>query len=458
MNQQNLSPLDSDPIYSRIIELIKKGETNTSLARTISKEYNSTVSESAIRRFRKRHNVPLTPTTAATPVTVVSGDNATAITSVSQHPSGIPIESDTDEMLRERGLDPGEWSVDTILSSEWGDLTGSGSGLVNQQTKFTAKRLRPELILNPVRSQGWTPEKSHLVERLVSQARKDHELVVICGDQQAPFHDKKLHEAFCLWLAKNKPSRGVILGDLLDFPDVSRHPADPDNTASVQECLQVGFDIVRDYIESSPYTQWEFLLGNHDIRIQRYIIDKAPNVHNIARVVDKKHPEPEFVHALTHLMRLDELGVHVVTTNGGYEDAQVVLSDKLAVRHGWKVNQGSGATALKTLQQTGYSIIIGHVHRQSIVYHTVHDINRQPTTLVAAEAGCMCRLDGNIDDTGRRFPSYSVLPDWQNGFMTARVYKDGKFHLSPAIYVNETLLWEDQRYEGNYGQEEQSAG
>jgi hypothetical protein len=441
MNQQNQSPLDKDPIYSRILELIQAGEFNTGIARTISKEYDVLIGESAVRRFRKRHNVQIPGVEKSS--TTINGDDAQCTTKPRLALSDAPIVlDDPDTMLRERGLDPADWVIDQITVNEWEGRTKTGNKITNHQAKFTAKRKHPDLVLNPVRSEGWKPIRSLLIPK----QDQGQELVVVCGDQQAPFHDKALHDTFCEWLRYNRPSRGVVLGDLLDFPDVSRHPMDPDNVASVQECLQSGYEVFRDYIMASPDTIWQFLLGNHDIRIQRYIIDKAPFVNNLSRVIDAKNPEPEFIHALTHLMRLDELGVELVTTNGSYEDAQVLLSDKLAVRHGWIAAKGSGSSALKTLDQLGYSIIIGHTHRQSMIYHSKHDINRNVSTLTGVEAGCMCKIDSKIDETGRRFPSYTVAPDWQQGWTTACIWPTGEFRLEHATYVNGHAYWRDQRY------------
>ncbi len=439
MQSSQKSPLDQSPVYQRILDLIRAGEFNTTIAASVSQEYGLNVKEHAIRRFRKRHQI--NPNNQST--LTIKNDTAQfsePIVGYHRQSDEAPVLDDPDQMLRARNLDPAQWYIDNVTVNEWDGPSQSGITRY-YQARFTAKKKSAGLL--PVRSEGWRPLKKPI------HYSQTPELVVICGDQQAPFHDLGLHDAFLQWLRVNQPVRGVVLGDLVDFPDVSRHPADPDNVATVSECLQSGYEILRDYVAASPATEWQMLYGNHDIRVLRYIIDKSPLIQGLSRVKSQEHPEPEAVHTLTHLMRLDELGVELVQTNGAYEDAQITLSDKLAVRHGWHVRQGSGASALKTLTQTHYSIVVGHTHRQSIVYHTIHDINRQPTTLVAAEAGCMCRLDGRIDASGRRFPSYAVLPDWQNGFMTARIYADGKFHLTPAIYVNSTLLWENQRYQGN---------
>jgi UDP-2,3-diacylglucosamine pyrophosphatase LpxH len=355
-------------------------------------------------------------------------------------------------MLRERGLNPQDWYIDAITVNEWEGMEASnvdadGKRYNNKQTlyqtKFTAKRKKPYAGLMPPRTDGWVAPKRNVAPS------DEAELVVICGDQHAPFHDPHLHDVFQQWLAYNLPDRGVILGDLGDFPDISRHVSDPENQAFAQECLQSSYEITRDYVRASTDTYWDYLIGNHDARIRLYAINNAPLIYGL-RTVDTDDSPGESVHSMAHLMRLDELGINLIEPHGSYEWAQVELSQNLAVRHGWLAQQGSGKTALATLQQTGYSVIVGHTHRQSMVFKSQPEIDGHQRTTLAAEAGCMCRIDprGSFDDKGRRYPNYGAgHPDWQQGFVTATIWPDGKFHVDLATYVNGVLLYKEQRYE-----------
>lgn len=447
MNQnqsQSQSPLDETEVALFISRLVRAGETNTSIARQVTKGFGIETSIDSIRRFRHRHSLNIPGTEPSYTKIHSHGEIADCQTSVSRH-----VETDPDRMLKERGLAPDDWYIDSLTVNEWEGLQKGGVNKTKlYQTKFQAKRKRPYVGLMPVRSDGWqAPPKSDFI------VGNDGELVVICGDQQAPFHDKGLHARFVEWLWANLPERGVILGDLGDFPDISRHPDDPENLATAQECLQASYDIMRDYVTASPDTKWSYLLGNHDERIRQYLLKNASRLYDLS-VVDSEHESGSMVHSMSHLLRLDELGVELIDPHGTYENAQVKLSDNLAVRHGWVVRQGSGASALKTLEQTGYSIIVGHTHRQSCVYHTYHEMDGGVRQLLAVEAGCMCRVDGQVQEEkdrrypagNRRFPNYMTLPDWQQGFATANVYPDGKFKVDLATYVNGVLLYRDQRY------------
>ena len=435
-NPATTSRLDQEPLCSQIKEAISRGETNAFIA----KEFDT--SEKSVRRFRKRH--ALNPRSFDRAELFVDGDKG----HITTPPSTVAILQDPDTMIRQRGLDPEEWMIaDGMRVNQYegpAPADSPESKITYYQTRFNIARRNPELQILAPRTDGWiAPAK-------VKRSTANGELVVIVGDQQAPFHDKDLHRAFCGWLEVNQPHRGVSLGDTYDFPDIRPgHRVYPAQNAKVSECLQAGYDLFRGYVLSSPNTSWTKLFGNHDDRFKNFFLDKP----STREVVEWKRPDTPFeqgkgIMDLAYQGRLDELGIECVDTGGSYEHGQVNLSKYLAVRHGWVARKGSGSSALATLESTRYSIIVGHTHRQSIVYHTSANIDGKINTLTAAEAGCMCRVSQVPDpDDGRTWPGYTVAPDWQQGFMTATIWDDGRFHLDPAIFVDGTLLWRDQRYE-----------
>lgn len=436
MNQQNQSPLDSEPFRTAITEEINKGETNTSIAARINKQHwDIQTSPNSISRFRKRHGLGV-PTREKSGFSV-KNDDAMLITPVK---AGCHMD-DPDAMLEERGLDPLDWIIIGVTVNEWDGPIAEGSKVTYHQMKLQLKRRRPELQILPARSEGYKPPVKF------SNLDKPTFLYVVAGDQQAPFHDPALHEAFCAWLRDNEPDGGILLGDLMDLPDISRHRLDPENTATVNECIQSGYDIIRDYVEASPTTTWEKIPGNHDERLRNIILDK-PSVSPLYGVKQADSEEEDGQVALSpeFLLRLDELGVKYINPDGAYDLAQININENLAVRHGWIARQGSGASALATLDHLGYSVIVGHTHRQSIVYKTHHDIDGKIKTLTAAEAGCMCRVNQQPQD-GRKWPNFTPLPDWQQGFSTVTIHPGtGFFRIENATFVNGTLLWREQCY------------
>lgn len=355
------------------------------------------------------------------------------------------ISQSAEELMQNRGLDPEDWVVDTASATEWQGPVAGGGVRAFQRIQVGVKRRRPEYSLVPARSDGWiAPNRTGR-----KATWENPQLVVIVGDQQAPFHNPILHELFCAWLDENRPDRGVLNGDLVDYPDVSRHRKTPERYAVVNECNQAGYDIARGYVEASPNTEWEYIPGNHDERIRNFTLDWAPELYDLKRATPWEGEEERSVHAVEFLLRLDELGIRFVDPDGSYARAFVKLSPYLAVRHGWIAAKGAGTSALKTLEHLGYSVIVNHTHRQAIVHMTKHDIDQRPKTLQAVEGGCMCIIDDKpvvYKNDIALGANYTPAPDWQNGFTTATIWPDGTFKVDSATYFDGTLLWHGQRY------------
>jgi hypothetical protein len=364
--------------------------------------------------------------------TKVSGDNASFATpTLTEDDAGYDL-GDLDTLLQERGLDPEDWTVETVTINEWDGPVAGGRTQKLRQLKAVLKRRRSDLFPKlPTEVEG-----EYKRRKPNPPSKHDRRLVVMCGDQQAPFVDPVLHGRFCDWLEYNKPEAGVLIGDTVDFPDISRHRLNPENTASVQDCIGSAYSTLRDYVQASEDTYWQKLPGNHDERLRNTIIDWATELYGIHAAPTDDDPTPAPALSVENLLRLNELGIEYIDPLGQYDQAQVNLSKYLAVRHGWIAVKGSGASALKTLEHLGYSIVVGHTHRQSVVFKTAHDIDGNTTTLVGVEAGCMCQIG----------LGYSVAEDWQQGFAVAEIYPDGFFKVDLATFVDGVLLYRDQRF------------
>lgn len=419
MSRQSQSPLD--PYRTEIEKWITEGSapTNRDIIDRLA-QLGLPTTERSIRRAMKRWGISRNGEVEQ-PGLVVEGDTAEAT-------SKATTEYTTPEdLMEERGLDPKDWEVVSMTVNEWDSPTGD----VMRQLKVQLRRIVPLDIVAPARPEG---------QRYVAskrQAGPEPKKVVLVGDQQAPFHDPDLHESFCEFLYDYQPDEGVLIGDTIDLPDISRHPNNPEQDATVQECIDAGYLILRDYRDASAPTQWKKLAGNHDERLRRIVVDKIERIYGLRRA-EVPGAEIELpVMDVGHLLRLDELDIEFVRPNGDYEHAQIKLSPHLAARHGWIIRKGSGSSALATLEHLGFSVVVGHTHRQSLVHKTRHDINGESSTLAACETGCMCLADGL---------GYAVSPDWQQGFATAEIWEDGTFKLDLATYVNGNLYYRDKRY------------
>lgn len=427
---QNQSPLES--VREDIEALTEQNLSYREILDYLAEVHNISTSDRSLRRAFRRwgidHSVAMP---GEAPGVKIENDQVELVTS--PQPWDSASLTDTDTLLRERGLDPEDWDVASLVVNEW----DSPSGYPLKQFKVHLHRKKALNMVTPARMPGdyrRNRPKVQVGQTSFSRAR----LVVLAGDQQAPFHNSHLHDLFLEWLDFNQPDEGVLIGDTMDFPDISRHPNNPEWAATTQECIDAAYLLLRDYVQMSEGTHWTKLSGNHDERLRRAIIDRIADIYGLRKAQVPGDVEDLPLLDVANILRLDELGIDYIRPNGGYNHAQHKLSKYLAVRHGWIARKGSGASALATLNHLGYSVTVGHTHRLSQVFQTVHDIDGKPTTLTAVETGCMCRIEEGL--------GYTPAPDWQNGFATATIWPNGFFSIDLAKYVDGSLLYRDQRY------------
>lgn len=360
-------------------------------------------------------------------------------------PPGAQI-GDLQALLERRGLDPTDWTVERVTVNEW----ESAAVIDGQWVNVTLHQLKANLLPSAARRLGILPARTdgpiYTPSGRYQQVKQTgaERLYAVLPDQQAPHHDKALHELVCRWLDTNRPYGINISGDAIDLPTLSRHRHNPVMVKERDKALNDGITathgVLRDYRQADPDAEdLDYEPGNHEQRFVNYLIENAFELYGIKRAGDI---DEESVLSLPFLLRLDELGYNWVRASDGAEwpDAELVLSPHLAIRHGWLAKKGSGASALATLESLGYSVIVGHTHRQSIVFKTIRQITGERRVLTAVEAGSLCERQHGLGYAGTN-------ADWQQGFAVVRLFEDGTFDASLAKYVNNTLIWEGQRYE-----------
>lgn len=322
-------------------------------------------------------------------------------------------------LLKAHGFDVGEWVVIRARANRWGDP--------NEPREQLRIDVVPKagLVAFPDPGAWKKPPKPR-------KPRMDRERkVILTSDHHAPLYDKTLHARTLDLLADEQPCEGVLMGDLMDFSTISRFRERDGFAHGVRECLEGAFQILRDYREASPKTQWTMLPGNHDARLHYAIIDNVRELHRIA-------PAGEDVPSLDfrRLLHLDDLGIKLV--EGDWEAAKYPLSRKLTVRHGYTTAKNAGEKMLTSLSR---STVQGHSHRLSLTLRTEHDDDPdEPTaTRLAAEVGCMCEVAEGL--------GHAIDPDWHQGLMMVHLWPDGDFHLTPYFYVPGRLLGPGKRYQ-----------
>ena len=341
------------------------------------------------------------------PYTRVSADEATIVAPPSKQVT------DPRQLMIEMGLDPDEWDNPTVVVNRWGD-----PGDPSYQLKLNLKRKAPVEFVTP--AVHIPPLNRSTKVRSLDDAR----VTVVLGDQQAPYHDPAAHALVCEALSDLDPDFVVLTGDTVDFPDISRHKDNPEWHVPAQACIDSGYRLLRDYVEScnAGFTK---LLGNHDERIRNELLLRAERLYGIRPAPTAEQPEQADPLSIRNLLHLDELGIELIQPNGGYQHAQHTITSDIVVRHGWL----TGANAPdKSLRNMDFSLIFGHTHRQSVTKRLVHDHTGRVREQIAVETGCLCRLEGGL--------GYAVDPNWAQGFAVASVWDDGAFNVELATIKN----------------------
>lgn len=224
--------------------------------------------------------------------------------------------------------------------------------------------------------------------------------VLILSDIHIPFHVNKVLEA-AVGAGRDEGARCVILdGDVLDMHQVSRYPHDG-TALTYREEIESGRQFLAWLRERFPKARIIYKEGNHDERLQSYVLANAPALFGLEETT------------LAHLLRLKNLGIELVT------DQRVIHLGKLRVIHGHEYGGGVSAPvnpARWLLQRSRKPAVMGHMHTTS--EHTESDIDGRQ--VAAWSTGCLCGLN----------PKYRRLSArWNHGYAIVDVAKDGTFEM-----------------------------
>lgn len=107
---------------------------------------------------------------------------------------------------------------------------------------------------------------------------------LILPDQHIPYNDKRYWKLIIQVGRKMKPHGILILGDFLDFYPISFHSKDPKRRGDLHvELLEANRHL--DELDSLRAKDKRYQEGNHEFRLQRFIQEKAPELHTLIPTV-----------------------------------------------------------------------------------------------------------------------------------------------------------------------------
>ena len=247
-----------------------------------------------------------------------------------------------------------------------------------------------------------------------------------------PTHDEAYIDCALQLIKAAKPDRVVLHGDNADFPELSKYRQMPTFQQTTQPTIDRCTELAAQLrAAAGPSCQIDWLAGNHEERLQHYIVDNAKAAFGLRRGKrDDGPPEAWPVLTLPNLCWFDESRV---TFHPGYPANRVALSDNLHVLHG----HFTGPTAAqKYLAESDVSVLVGHDHH-AWYRATTRMTEKGLRTKYAASAGCGCRTDGAVPGTktgytldGEPIPTHT---DWQQGIFVVEYEPDDGIAYPPEL-------------------------
>lgn len=204
--------------------------------------------------------------------------------------------------------------------------------------------------------------------------------------------------AFIKFAREMKPRVLVLNGDVMDLPQVSRHPSNWEERPSVAQEIEYANAVLNKIEEAVPRNcKLAWALGNHDGRLETRIATVAPELAKLKGVHLKDHFSPRWEPCWSAWINSD-----------------------VAIKHRWK--GGIGATRANTLN-AGTSMVTGHLHSAN-----VRGLTDYKGTRWGVDTGCLA------DPDSESFLYAEDAPlDWRSGFAVL-TFKDGVL-LQPELVL-----------------------
>ncbi len=202
--------------------------------------------------------------------------------------------------------------------------------------------------------------------------------------------------AFKKFCKDTKPFAVILNGDVLDFPQISRHSSIMWETTPLPvEEIEAAQDHLNDIVQACGSAHKIWPMGNHDARFESFMANSAPQMKGIK-------------------------GIHLSDHFALWRKAwSCWINNEVVIKHRWK--GGIHATHNNTVG-SGKTMITGHLHSQKVTPYTDYNGTRY-----GVDTGCVA------DPDHRAFVGYTEDNplNWRSGFCVL-TFKDGKL-MAPEL-------------------------
>jgi len=233
--------------------------------------------------------------------------------------------------------------------------------------------------------------------------------IIVGADAHIPYHDQDALEIFIERAASLKAKTILLLGDWVDFYQLSKYIKDPRMRDTAEE-IATFREILAVMRNAVPKARIVYKYGNHDERFDNYIMHNAPALFSVERV------------HLDAVLGLKEIGGEIV------QNKRVIRAGHLNLIHGHEYrfaisNPVNPARGLYLRAKK--SAVCAHFHQSSD--HAEQDISGKIVNCWSV--GCLCGLH----------PQYMPLNKWNHGFAEITM-DDDYYNVRNRKIINYRLL------------------
>jgi len=226
---------------------------------------------------------------------------------------------------------------------------------------------------------------------------KANKNILVIGDIHLPYHDDAALFASLEYGLQQNVDTILINGDLIDFSLISRHEKDI-RKRSVSYEMDTARSFLKGLRDMFPNALILYKYGNHDIRFEKWIMQKCPELFDLPGM------------RLEDLLECTKHRIQVIY------DKQIIWAGKMAVLHGHEIGLMSGGVnpARSARLKLNKSVIINHFHRST--QDMGKNLGEYPYSCYSN--GCLCDL----------FPAYmGVHNQWNHGFIHLTLDNQGNY-------------------------------
>jgi predicted phosphodiesterase len=193
------------------------------------------------------------------------------------------------------------------------------------------------------------PSSAKKVNPKPVQAQQVLKKVVVLSDVHIPEHDEGAWAASVRFIADIKPEYIILNGDFLEMESCSQHGGSP-HIVNIENDFKEGFLAVNELRNAAPNAKIVYLEGNHETRLHRFILSKAPSLFKSLSIPAG--------------LSLKELNIEYIE-----EDQQPYSIGALDILHGHQMMslpKHHAAKANDIYGASGRTVVFGHSHRPQV--------------------------------------------------------------------------------------------